>query len=116
MSDLFIRSGWYAVKTDAAQISRGTGRGRVQRGTIQLGFPDMLYLLSLPGTPLCLTALVELKTATGRLRDTQTDLHQHLRQLYGLNVQVVRDVTEVHRLIAEGKRLRRLFKEEQVHL
>ena len=108
--DLFIRAGWYAVKTDAATITRGAGRGRVQRGTIQTGFPDRVFLLSLPGTPLCLAALVELKTATGRMRDSQVEKHIELRELYGLHPQIIRDVTQAQHLIAEGLRLKRLLK------
>ena len=111
--DLFIRAGWYPVKTDAAQITRGAGRGRVQRGTIETGFPDRLFLLGLPGSALGLVALVELKTATGRTRDSQIQKHDELRHLYGLQPQIIRDARQAEFLIREGLRLKVMLKVQE---
>ncbi|GGJ65195.1 hypothetical protein [Deinococcus aquiradiocola] len=108
--DLFTRAGWYALKTDAAQVTRGARHARPARGTIDVGFPDRVFLLSLPGSPLCLAALVELKTATGRVRASQVARHAELRDRYGLKPQIVRDARQAEHLIHEGLRLRRLLK------
>ena len=101
ISELFLRHGWYPLKTDAGQVTRG-GRTR-KRGHIETGFPDMTYLLALPGTGLCLAALVETKTEAGKLRPSQIETHDRLRHQYGLAVHVVRDAAEARTLIAEAR-------------
>ena len=107
--DLFLRAGWYSdLKTDAALIGRG--RGRVKWGSLPLGFPDRVFLLSLPGYSLSLAALVELKTATGETRDSQLVCHDTLRVVYGLAAHIVRTPEEALHLIDEGRRLRALLK------
>lgn len=109
--DLFLRAGWYPVKTDAALVTRGRASGRVARGHLPLGFPDMTFLRALPGTTLCLAALVETKTATGRLRQSQVERHAELRDLYGLHPHVIRDPQEAVALIREACWLIGLLKE-----
>ena len=98
---LFLRYGWYPLKTDAGQVTRG-GSTR-KRGHIESGFPDMVYLLALPGTALCLAALVETKTEQGKLRPSQVATHAKLRQQYGLAVHIVRDAAEARTLIVEAR-------------
>lgn len=109
--DLFLRAGWFPAKTDAAMVSRG--RSRVQRGHLPLGFPDMTFLLGLPDTDLCLAALVEVKTQSGKLRDTQIEMHRTLRDLYGIRPQVIRDAADALNLIHEGRRLTAKLKGQQ---
>ncbi|MFC3834772.1 MULTISPECIES: hypothetical protein [Deinococcus] len=104
ISDLFLRAGWYPVKTDAALVTRGSRR-RVKSGHIPSGFPDMTYLLGLPGTGLCLAALIETKTATGQARDSQVERHAELRDLYGIAAHIVRDPREAAALIAMARRV-----------
>lgn len=101
--DLFLRAGWYAAKTDAAMVVRG--KGRVARGHLPLGFPDMTFFLGIPRSGLCLAALVEVKTATGKLRDSQEECHQELRDLYGITPHVIRDAAQARTLIAEALRV-----------
>lgn len=101
ISALFLRYGWYPLKTDAGQVTRG-GRTR-KRGHIETGFPDMTYLLALPGTGLCLAALIETKTEKGKLRPSQVEAHEKLRRQYGLAVHIVRDAAEARTLIAEAR-------------
>lgn len=108
--DLFLKAGWYPVKTDAAMVTRGSGRGRVKRGHIEAGFPDFIYLFALPGLPLALAAVVELKSPTGELRDDQMDMHRLLRDLYRLTPHVVRSADDALHLIQAGLELRRLLK------
>lgn len=100
-SDLFLRHGWYALKTDAGQVTRG-GRTR-KRGHIETGFPDMTYLLAVPGAGLCLAALVETKTEQGKLRPSQVETHDKLQRQYGMAVHIVRDAAEARTLIAEAR-------------
>lgn len=104
ISDLFLRAGFYAVKTDAALVTRGSRR-RVKSGSIPTGFPDMTYLLGLPGTGLCLAAVIETKTATGQLRDSQVERHTELRDLYGITPHLIRDAREAAALIAMARRI-----------
>jgi hypothetical protein len=106
--DLFITAGWKPVKTDAAMVIRG-GRG-ARRGHIDEGFPDSIYVLGLPGLTLSLAAVVELKTATGTLRDKQIEMHQHLQLVYQITTVIIRDPQEALHLIAEGRRLRSLIR------
>jgi len=108
--DLFMTAGWKPVKTDAAMVIRGTGRGRVQRGHIEAGFPDCIYVLGLPGLQLSLAAVVELKSATGTLEQDQIDMHQHLKLAYQITTVVIREPQEALHLIAEGRRLRTLIR------
>lgn len=103
LNALFLRYGWYPVKTDAGQVTRG-GRTR-KRGHIESGFPDMTYLLALPGTGLCLAALVETKTEKGKLRPSQVEMHRKLQQQYGLTPHVVRDAAEAMSLIRQARHL-----------
>lgn len=105
--DLLLTAGFYPVKTDAALVVRG-GRGRSH---IPRGFPDMTFLYRLPGTSLCLAALVETKTASGKLRQSQVECHAELREVHGLHPHILRDVREAVALIAEARRLARLLKE-----
>jgi hypothetical protein len=100
-ADLFRRYGWEPVKTDAGTVRRGGGK----HGSLPDGFPDMLFLLSLPGSALCLCAMVELKTRKGRVRDSQHAYYRHARTL-GLSPQIVRTPEEALSLIDEGRRIR----------
>lgn len=109
--DLLLRAGWYPVKTDAALVTRGRTSGRVPRGHIPLGFPDMTFLYGLPGTIFCLAALVETKTLTGKLRDSQIERHAELRDLYGLHPHILRDPQEAVALTQEARRLAALLKD-----
>lgn len=109
ISNILTRHGWYPVKTDAALVIRGWGR--VPRGHIPQGFPDMTYLLALPGTPLCLAALVETKTVTGTLSDAQRAKHAELRDLYGLHTHVLREPAQA--LVGEGRRVVGLLRDRQ---
>ncbi|QLG11019.1 VRR-NUC domain-containing protein [Deinococcus sp. D7000] len=111
ISDILIRHGWYPVKTDAALVIRG--RGRVPRSHIPQGFPDMTYLLALPGTPLCLAALVETKTVIGKLSDAQTAKHAELRDLYGIRTHVLREPAQALALVGEGRRVVGLLRDRQ---
>ena len=111
IAELFERAGWKAVKTDAAMVSRGTGR--VQRGHLPLGFPDMTFFLALPGSHLCLAALVEVKTKTGKLRPSQIEMHRTLQDLYGLTPHVIRDAADALNLIQEGQHLTRRLRGER---
>ena len=109
--DLFLRAGWYSdLKTDAALVIRGQSRGQAKRGSLPLGFPDRVFLLGLPGFSLGLAALVELKTATGETRDSQTACHATLQVVYQLTAHIVRTPEDALRLIAEGRRLRGLLR------
>jgi hypothetical protein len=99
--ELFARHGWLSVKTDAGEVRRG---GRP--GNLPTGFPDVLFLLSLPGCALSLCALVEMKTHRGRVRDSQHAYHAQLRTVYGLSPQIVRTPEEALKLIDEGRRIR----------
>ena len=112
IGDLLKLHGWYAVKTDAGQVKRGSSTRK--RGHIETGFPDMTYLLALPGTGLCLAALVETKTDTGQLRPSQVQTHAKLRQQYGLAVHVLRDAAEARTLIAEARLLVAALKAHKV--
>ena len=112
ISELFLRHGWYPLKTDAGQVTRG-GRTR-KRGHIKTGFPDMTYLLALPGTGLCLAALVETKTDAGQLRPSQVETHAKLRRQYGIPVHVVRDAADARTLIAEARFLLGALKAHKV--
>lgn len=111
--DLFIRAGWYPLKTDAALVTRGRSRGRVKHGTLPEGFPDRVFLLGLPGFSLGLSVLVELKTATGPIRDSQIACHATLQVVYQLAPHIVRTPEEALPLIAEGRRLRALLKVQE---
>ncbi|WP_081790813.1 hypothetical protein [Deinococcus phoenicis] len=107
LRDVLLRGGFYPVKTDAAMINRGS-RGR---GSIRTGFPDLTVLHPLPGTTLCLAALVETKTVTGKLRQSQIERHAELRDLYGLQPLILRDPKEAVALIREARRIAGLLKE-----
>lgn len=111
VSGLLLRYGWYPLKTDAGQVTRG-GRTR-KRGHIETGFPDMTYLLALPGTGLCLAALIETKTEKGKLRPSQVETHAKLQRQYGLAVHIVRDVAEATALVTEARQLVGALKEAQ---
>lgn len=102
--DLFLRAGWYPAKTDSGMVTRGTGR-RVQRGHLPIGFPDLTMLHALPGTALCLAALIETKTATGKLRDSQVERHAELRDLYGIQAHVIRSPEQAVHLITQARRV-----------
>lgn len=102
--DYFLRAGWYPVKTDSAMVIRGT-RGRVSRGHLPIGFPDLTMIRSLPGTDLTLAALIEMKTPTGRIREAQVERHAELRDLYGIPVHVIRDPTQATHLITQARRI-----------
>lgn len=107
--DLFLQAGWYSdLKTDAALVSRGKGRGK--HGTLPLGFPDRVFLLGLPGFALGLAALVELKTETGERRDSQVTCHSTLEVVYQLRAHIVRSPEDALHLIAEGQRIRTALK------
>ena len=105
---LFLQAGWYPVKTEAGMVARGT-RG-TRRGHLPPGFPDLTVLRRLPGTPLCLAALIEVKTTTGTLEPSQEQRHAELRAS-GLFPQVIRDPQAAVALITEGHRLARLLRE-----
>ena len=109
LRDLLTRHDWYGVKTDAALVTRGRHSSRLARGSIRTGFPDMTFLHALPGSSLCLAALVEVKTATGQLRPSQVERHAELRDLYGLHTHVVRAPEEALPLIEEARRLVRVL-------
>lgn len=96
ISELFIRHGWYPVKTDAGMIRRGSSK--FQRGYIRSGFPDMIYLKG-NGAGSCLAVLIETKTATGKLSAAQKERHAELKNLYGIHVHVVRDPAEALAII-----------------
>ncbi|AFD27746.1 VRR-NUC domain-containing protein [Deinococcus gobiensis] len=102
---LFLQAGWYPVKTEAGMVKRGHG---LKRGHLPPGFPDLTVLRRLPGTPLCLAALIEVKTATGTLEPSQVERHAELRTL-GLSPQIIRDTEAATALIAEGHRLAALL-------
>ncbi len=102
---LFLQAGWYPVKTEAGMVKRGHGP---KRGHLPPGFPDLTVLRRLPGTPLCLAALIEVKTATGTLEPSQVERHAELRTL-GLSPQIIRDTEAATALIAEGHRLAALL-------
>lgn len=104
-AELLTRHGWYALKTDAGNVRRGEGRA----GDLPPGWPDMVFFLSLDDDLLCLAAIVEMKSAKGKLRPDQSGLHSELRLLYRLPVQVVRDPEAVRAVIERGRELRRLF-------
>lgn len=103
--DAFLSAGWHPVKTDAGQITRGQKPGGRARGHIRRGFPDMTFLLGLPGTGLCVAALVEVKTATGKLRPEQVQMHAELRAHYGIEPHVLRSPQEARALIQTGRHL-----------
>lgn len=104
---LFLRAGWLPLKTEAGMVSRGRRAGPA-RGHLPPGWPDLTVLRRLPGSPLCLAALIEVKTATGTLEETQVLRHAELRTL-GLTLHVIRDAAEARHLIAEGHRLAALL-------
>lgn len=101
--DLFLRAGWYPVKTESGMVAKAT-RGRVKRGTLPLGFPDCAYFKGIKGTKLTLAALVELKSPTGVLRLSQLERHAELA-MYGIQVSVVRDVREAQALTEQARRI-----------
>ena len=105
---LFLQAGWYPVKTEAGMVSRGTRGPR--HGHLPAGFPDLTVLRRLPGTPLCLAALIEVKTATGTLEASQEKRHAELRAS-GLSPQIIRDLGAAADLIAEGNGLAGLLRE-----
>lgn len=86
-------------------VKRGHGP---KRGHLPPGFPDLTVLRRLPGTPLCLAALIEVKTETGTLEPSQVERHAELRTL-GLSPQIIRDTEAATALIAEGHRLAALL-------
>lgn len=97
ISDVLTRHGRYPVKTDAALVIRGWGR--VSRSHIPQGFPDMTYLLALPGTPLGLAALVE--------------KHAELHDQYGLHAHVLREPPPALALVTEVRRVVGLLRDRQ---
>lgn len=105
--DLFLRAGWYALKTEAGMVKRGQ-RGP-KSGHLPNGFPDLTMLCRLPGSPLGLVALIEVKTDTGELRPSQVKCHGELRAC-GLSPQIIRDADEARHLIAEAQRLSGLLR------
>ena len=105
--ELFLRAGWYALKTEAGMVGRG-GQAR-KRGHLPNGFPDLTMLCRLPGSPLGLVALIEVKTETGELRPSQVKCHGELRAC-GLFPQIIRDADEARHLIAEAQRLSGLLR------
>lgn len=106
--DLFIRAGWYSeLKTDAAMIARGSGR---RRGHIETGFPDRVFLLGC-GLGVCLAAVIELKTDTGRLSPEQVDMHHHLRETYGIHPHLIRTPEDATPILALGRQIRKALKE-----
>lgn len=107
--DLFLRAGWYPAKTDSGMVARGT-RARVSRGHLPLGFPDLTMLRALPGSSLCLAALIEVKTLTGKLLDSQVERHAELRELYGIHPHIIRDAREAVSLIKEAHRIAAILK------
>jgi len=96
--DLLGRQGLLPVKTEAGRSGH----------RLPAGFPDLLGFLPLPGSPFALVVLVELKTATGKLRKSQIEYHALLRA-HGLTPLVVRDPQAALALIDEGRRLRRVL-------
>ncbi|KQR33141.1 VRR-NUC domain-containing protein [Deinococcus sp. Leaf326] len=105
--ELFLRAGWYALKTEAGMVARGQ-RG-LRKGHLPNGFPDLTMLCRLPGSPLALAALIEVKTETGELRPSQVKCHGELRAC-GLSPQIIRDADEARGLIAEAQRLSGLLR------
>lgn len=105
--ELFLRAGWYPLKTEAGMVARGQ-RGP-KSGHLPNGFPDLTMLCRLPGTPLGLVALIEVKTETGELRPSQVKCHAQLRTC-GLSPQIIRDADEARHLIAEAQRLSGLLR------
>ena len=101
MSELFVRNGWKPLKTEAGMRKRSG-----HAGYIPAGWPDMAYFLALGETGLCLSALVETKSATGQLRPDQLALHAELRREYGITVHVVRDPQDALTIIRAGRALR----------
>ena len=112
MSALFKRCGWYPVKTEAGMVAKAT-RGRKRKGTLPAGFPDMIFLKGVRGTRLCLAALVETKSPTGKLSPEQIKRHAELA-MYGIRVTVVRDLREAQELIAEARLLLGALKAHKV--
>ena len=108
-AELLTRHGWYALKTDAGNVRRGQGKA----GDLPSGWPDMVFFLSLGDDLLCLAAIVEMKTAKGKLRPDQTALHGELRLLYHLPIQIVRDPEAVQAVIERGRELKRLLRGAQ---
>jgi hypothetical protein len=102
---LFLQAGWYPVKTEAGMVKRGHGP---KRGHLPTGFPDLTVLRRLPGSALCLAALIEVKTDRGELSASQVARHTELRQ-HGLHPQIIRDPQAAAALIAEGHRLAALL-------
>lgn len=103
LTDLFLRSGFYPVKTESGMVAKAT-RGRRTRGTLPSGFPDMLYLKGIPGSLLCLAAVIETKSPTGQVRLNQQERHAELA-MYGIQVHVVRDVRQGRELVAQARRI-----------
>ena len=101
MTELFIRNGWKPLKTEAGMKKRSG-----HAGYIPAGWPDMAYFLALGETGLTLAALVETKSATGKLRPDQVALHSELRREYGITVHVVRDPQDALEIIRTGRALR----------
>ena len=101
MSELFVRNGWKPLKTEAGMKKRSG-----HAGYIPAGWPDMAYFLALGKTGLCLSALVETKSTTGKLRPDQVSLHAELRQEYGITVHVVRDPQDALSIIQKGRAIK----------
>ena len=104
--ELFARAGWEPSKTDAGMIQRGDGP---KRGHLPKGFPDLIVTRGLPGTVLCLSVLIEVKTVTGKLRPDQEACHAALRAR-GIQPQVVRDVEDARAYIAEANAVAALLR------
>lgn len=120
LRDVLAYGGFHTVKTDAALVTRRTAErssafGTRGHGSIPSGFPDLIALHPLPGTTLCLAALVETKSALGTLRDSQLALHAELRDKYKLHPHVLRDPGDATLLIAEARRLRALLSKGPGH-
>lgn len=97
---LFLRAGWFPVKTEAGMVARG---GRP--GHLPAGYPDLTMLRALPGTDLCLAALIETKTASGRVRASQVKCHADLQAQYGIRAHIVRDPQQAVHLITQARRI-----------
>ncbi|AFD25813.1 hypothetical protein DGo_CA1886 [Deinococcus gobiensis I-0] len=82
---------------------------RQKHGHLPAGFPDLTVFRRLPGTPLCLAALIEVKTETGTLEPSQVERHAEL-VTYGLSPRIIRDAGAAAALIAEGNRVAALLR------
>lgn len=90
--ELLELKGWFPLESDRAAMGRWS-----RRGGFEVGFPD---LLALRGTEFL---LIELKTATGKVRPEQRALHARFLAL-GIQVEVCRSEEDVLAVLAQRER------------